>query len=270
MKTKRITDADILEMRRLYANKRMSYREIAKQFQCHHSTIARCIKTCDPVSPFPNKNQTKTRARKATKSDTLSLPQDKPRTKALIAGAKNEAQAIMQELDTLYRDESSRLKALQRCESEYKKKLSVKELRNMVAIRIYKTDGVTGYDNLPPKGKALVDALLPKYKFEELYKLYSKMSSAMIGMKATLDQMDRCARGLATINIDARRQTVNVIVDAESVIRNFLRLVVHPALSDTLPPSLYKSVAGRMDAHYTDTKAMILAKAAGAEEEREQ
>ena len=57
-----LTKTDIIEIRRLYGNEGMTYREIAKQFGVHHSTIGRIVKTCDPVSKD-------VRIRKATRGD---------------------------------------------------------------------------------------------------------------------------------------------------------------------------------------------------------
>jgi transposase len=51
----KLTEADIVEMRRLYGNKKMSLREIAQLFHVHHSTVAEVINHCNPTkstAPF--------------------------------------------------------------------------------------------------------------------------------------------------------------------------------------------------------------------------
>ena len=179
----RLTESDIVEMRRLYA-KGKSYREIAVMFQCHHETVRRVLKTCDAVSATAPSRK---RARGATGCDTVAfvapapeVVRDRERVAPLVAGATNEAQRIMRELNALLTGQQQRLTAVVEAERKF----------NTLA------KGQLGND--PGKRYALA------------MKMNDDHNAAISGVMRTLEQMGRLTKTL-NINVDAR--SVNVQVD---------------------------------------------------------
>jgi transposase len=203
----RLTESDLVEMRRLYA-KGNSYRQIAVMFKCHHETVRRVLKTCDAVSATAPSRK---RARGATESDVVAC------VAPLVAGATNEAQRIMGNLQTLLANETERFEALQVEERAYRKKaLNDEALRDMVAMQLYKG---THYTALGQGEKDKVEAMLPKFRFDALYKLYAQMSLSMLGVKQTLEQMGRLTKTLQ-INVGVQ---VNNLSDLSPEVRAKLK-----------------------------------------------
>jgi len=198
----KLTEADKTEIRREYGNNpNVSLADLAKRFGRGRSTIHRIIHTCDAVSSTAPSRK---RARRETKRNTvppehLPVRQEQPRTAPLQTSARVEAEQIMGELLSLYKVQMSRLDELIIQEQEYKKTVAGDKLRDKLTIETFKSFGsptVTRYKDLTAANKAVIDALLPKEKFDELWNVHSKMAISMGDLKRTLGQMADLAKNV--------------------------------------------------------------------------
>lgn len=186
----KISEADIVEMRRLYGNERWSLRKIAKHFKCHHSTVAEVINRCDPTkqtAPF------KKRVREPTKPDTTppqhapdKVVREPPRTEVLQASAKVEAEQIMAELVSLFNSQMAELQDLKAREAEYKKHAAkLDSIRDKLAIATYHVI----YKQLELEGQAVINALAHEQRYKDTFQLYMMSSAALDSVKDTLSRM---------------------------------------------------------------------------------
>jgi hypothetical protein len=172
----KLTEADIVEMRRLYGNKKMSLREIAQLFHVHHSTVAEVINHCNPTkstAPF------KQRACEPTESDTvgqhapLAVVQEPARTEALVIGAQNEGRAIMAKLDELLQGQDARLNEVLKAERDFKEAQKDKHLDS-------------------------------EERYLQACQMNKDYNIAILGLKSTLHQMAELSRSI-NIFVDNRK-----------------------------------------------------------------
>ena len=258
----KLSPADRIEIRRLYGNGGYSYGDLAKQFRVGRTAISDTIHgNYKPPEPNPkgNKRPKPVPQRAGNKTEhqnkkeqneglgKVEKPEPDPVKEArLDDGGKKQIQWVQKELDKLFKRQASDLEELQLQEDAYKSTLMDDSLRDRIAMRAFAKQGVTKYSALGPDAKEVVDGLLPKYRFDELWLVHNKMSMALIGIKDTLGRMSQLQRSLV-LNFNMDTTVVLVEQKVEASINLVLKEVVFKVLTDRLPNKVAEPLIADMD-----------------------